>query len=43
MKISYIVYWYVERSVGDKVGRVNGGGVECDFDAEIGSSYLKVV
>ena len=37
MNIYHNLYWYVERSVGDKVGRCIAVMVNRNFDAEVGS------
>ena len=33
MNIGNSLYWYLDRSVGDKVGRGNSGGVDSDVGA----------
>ena len=43
MNIGNIVDWDFDKSVGDKVGRVNNIGVDSDVDDEVGSGDCEEV
>ena len=43
MNIVNIIYWDFDRSVWDKVGRGNNGGVDSDVSAEFRSEYGKII
>ena len=43
MNIDNISDWYFERSVGDKNGRVNNGGVDIDIYSKVRRGYGEVV
>ena len=43
MNIGNSLYWYVNISVSDKVGRGNNGGVDSDVSAEFRSEYGKII